>query len=192
LAKEFRNVHVAPCCELSHVGAAGDISAAAIQGRPYMRTGFLAAALIAAFGTSAPAEDELLTRGRYLSQIMDCTGCHTEGALIGQPKPELALAGSSIGFEVPGLGYVYPPNLTSDAQTGLAGWSVPDIARAVTTGERPDGRILVVMPWQSYAALTPEDATALATYIKNLAPIRHAIPPLTGAGQPQGPVLTVR
>jgi hypothetical protein len=51
----------------------------------------------------------------------------------------------------------------------------------------------MVMPWQSYSALTPEDAAALATYIKNLPPIHNAVPPLTGAGQPQpGPVLVLR
>ncbi len=158
-----------------------------------MRIAVPIVAALAPLGAPAMAEDDPLARGRYLSQIMDCTGCHTEGALIGQPKPELALAGSSMGFEVPELGYVFPPNLTSDTETGLGNWSVEDIKRAVTTGERPDGRILVVMPWLSYSALTPQDANALAAYIKSLPPIRHEVPPLTGAGEPQpGPVLTVR
>ena len=158
-----------------------------------MRLFLLAAAAFAAIAAHARAEDALVARGRYLAQIMDCGGCHTDGALIGQPNPELFLAGSSIGFEVPGLGYVYPPNLTSDPQTGLAGWSAEDIKRAVTTGERPDGRILAVMPWQSYAALTAEDADALAVYLKSLPPVSHPVPPLTGTSQAQpGPVLTVR
>ena len=158
-----------------------------------MRLALFVAAALAAISADALADEALLARGRYLAQIMDCGGCHTEGALIGQPDPKLELAGSSIGFEVPGLGYVYPPNLTSDPQTGLAGWSVEDIARAVTTGERPDGRILVVMPGPSSSALTPEDATALAGYIKSLPPIRHPVPPMTGASEPApGPVLTVR
>jgi mono/diheme cytochrome c family protein len=158
-----------------------------------MRKAFIAASLLSMLIASARAEDQLSARGRYLAQIMDCGGCHTEGALMGQPKPELALAGSTIGFEVPELGYVFPPNLTSDLETGLGKWSIDDIKRAVVSGERPDGRILVVMPWPSYAALTPEDATALATYIKALPPIRHAVPPLTGAGQPApAPVMTIR
>ena len=158
-----------------------------------MRNPFFAASLISLLITPARAEDETLERGRYLAQIMDCGGCHTEGALIGQPKPELELAGSTIGFEVPELGYVFPPNLTSDPETGLGKWSIDDIKRAVVTGERPDGRILAVMPWPSYAALTPEDATALAAYIKSLPPIRHAVPRLTGAGEPApAPVMTIQ
>ena len=158
-----------------------------------MRFVHAAAAFLVASATPAFAQSELLERGRYLAQIMDCGGCHTEGALIGQPDPKLDLAGSTIGFEVPGYGYVYPPNLTSDPETGLGQWSVEDIQRAVTTGERPDGRILVVMPWPHYSHLTPEDATALATYIKSVPPIRHAVPPLTGSDQPQpSPVLAVK
>ena len=158
-----------------------------------MRNACIAASLFSILVTPALAENDLLERGRYLAQIMDCGGCHTEGALIGQPKSELTLAGSTIGFEVPELGYVFPQNLTSDPDTGLGGWSIEDIKRAVISGERPDGRILVVMPWPSCAALTPEDATALATYIKNLPPIRHAVPGLTGAGDPApAPVMTIR
>ena len=158
-----------------------------------MRLLCLAAILAMHIPTLAEAADMVLERGRYLSQIMDCEGCHTDGALIGQPNPELKLAGSSIGFEVPGLGYVFPPNLTSDAETGLGSWSVEDIKRAFTTGQRPDGRILAVMPWPAYAALTPEDAEALARYIKSLPAKRHPVPQMTGAGQPApGPVMTVR
>jgi mono/diheme cytochrome c family protein len=160
-----------------------------------MRLALLAASTVAvAAAAAAPAlAQDQPERGRYLATIMDCGGCHTEGALIGQPDPKLEFAGSTIGFGVPGYGYVFPPNLTSDPETGLGKWSAEDIKRAITTGERPDGRILVVMPWPHYSALTPEDATALASYIKSLPPIRHQVPPLTGADQPQpGPVMIVK
>ena len=81
----------------------------------------------------------------------------------------------------------------SDSETGLADWSVEDIKRAVITGERPDGRIHAGMPRPSDAALTPEDATALASSIKSRPPIRHAATPKTGASErAPGPVLTVR
>jgi mono/diheme cytochrome c family protein len=158
-----------------------------------MRFTCLAALALAASAMPALAADPLLERGRYLAQIMDCHGCHTQGALIGQPDPKLELAGSTIGFDVPGYGYVFPPNLTSDPLSGLGKWTVEDIQRAVTTGERPDGRMLVVMPWPNYSALTAEDASALAAYIKSLPPVSHAVPPFTPATQPQpAPVLTVK
>jgi mono/diheme cytochrome c family protein len=139
----------------------------------------------------APAQ-ERLKRGEYLAKIMDCTGCHTRGALAGKPDPAFALAGADIGFQIPGLGYFYPPNLTPDEETGLGKWSETDIIKAVRTGERPDGRVLVpIMPWPSYGALTDEDAQALAAYLKSLKPIRHKAPPMTAASdKPPAPYLT--
>jgi mono/diheme cytochrome c family protein len=134
-----------------------------------------------------------LPRGEYLATIMDCGGCHTTGALAGQPDPRMHLAGSTIGFGVPNVGVFWPPNLTSDRETGLGAWSEADIVQAIRAGMRPDGRVLVpVMPWPNYAALTDEDAQALARYLKNLPPIRHAVPPPAGANEtPPAPSLTV-
>jgi mono/diheme cytochrome c family protein len=133
------------------------------------------------------------SRGEYLATIMDCGGCHTGGALVGQPDRRLHLAGSGIGFGVPGLGYFYPPNLTPDRETGLGTWSEAEIIRAVRTGVRPDGRQLAsVMPWHNYAVLTDEDAQALVRYLRSLPPVRNAAPPMTGEGQrPPAPYLTV-
>lgn len=142
--------------------------------------------------TSAQA-DERLERGAYLATIMDCGGCHTPGALMGQPDPERYLAGSAIGFHVPGLGIFYPPNLTSDPETGLGDWSEAEIVAAIREGVRPDGRMLVpVMPYPHYGSLTDEDAFALAAYLKSLAPIKLAVPPPTGEGEkPVAPYLTL-
>jgi len=132
-------------------------------------------------------------RGKYLVGIMDCTGCHTTGALAGQPDPTHFLAGSDIGFEIPGLGIFYPPNLTPDGKTGLGTWSEQDIATALRTGVRPDGRELApAMPWRSYAKLTDEDVRAVAAYLKSLPPVEHAAPAPTGASEKApAPYLTV-
>src|SRR6266404_1953789 len=109
------------------------------------------------------ATQERVKRGQYLASLMDCGGCHTSGALLGKPDPQHYLAGSEVGFQIPGLGIFYPPNLTSDRETGLGAWSEADIVKAVRTGERPDGRMLVpAMPYQSYGKLTDSDAFALA------------------------------
>lgn len=152
-------------------------------------------ALLALAAAPAPAQqaERPLSRGEYLSRIMDCGGCHTPGALTGAPDQARELAGSQIGFQIPGLGYFYPPNLTPDKRTGLGNWSEADIIRAVRTGVRPDGRMLApAMPWRSYAALTDADARELARYLRSLKPVEHAAPPLTGADQPApAPYFTV-
>lgn len=120
-------------------------------------------------------------RGEYLVTIMDCGGCHTPGALAGQPDPARGLAGSNIGFQIPGVGIFYPPNLTPDAETGLGAWSERDIVTAVRTGARPDGRVLApIMPYHNYAKLTDADASALAAYLKSLKPIRNKAPSIVG------------
>ncbi len=140
---------------------------------------------------TAPEKRE--PRGAYLAAIMDCRGCHTPGTLMGKPDAARDLAGSKIGFQVPELGVFYPPNLTPDRETGLGAWQVDDIVRAVRTGVRPDGRILApVMPWHAYSALNDDDARALARYLKALAPIRNAAPPITGPSEaPPAPYFTI-
>jgi mono/diheme cytochrome c family protein len=153
----------------------------------------LGAAGSAATAQAQAQSPDAVKRGKYLAAIMDCGGCHTNGALAGKPDPKLELAGSEVGFGMPGVGVFYPPNLTPDPETGLGTWSEADIVKAVRTGVRPDGRELApVMPWRSYAALTDADARALAAYLKSLPPVRHQAPPLAGASEKApAPYLTV-
>jgi mono/diheme cytochrome c family protein len=153
-----------------------------------------AIAMAVGLAASGARGETLVERGKYLAAIMDCTGCHTTGALAGQPDPAMFLAGSTIGFGIPGFGIFYPPNLTPDVETGLGAWSEQQIIDAVRMGVRPDGRGLApIMPWASYAALTDGDAQALAAYLKSLPPISHAAPPLTGPEEKApAPYLTVK
>jgi mono/diheme cytochrome c family protein len=155
-------------------------------------TTLLGLSLVAAASAPALAESQI-KRGEYLATIMDCGGCHTTGALTGKPDPARHLAGSDVGFQIPGVGIFYPPNLTPDRETGVGKWSQADLIKAVRTGVRPDGRQLVpVMPYLHYSKLTDADAQALAAYLKSLKPIRHAAPALTGASEkPRAPYLSV-
>jgi mono/diheme cytochrome c family protein len=157
-----------------------------------------ALSLVVGLGLAAPSAgaqgaDPLVARGEYLARIMDCTGCHTPGSLTGRPDMGRYLGGSDVGFMIPELGVFFPPNLTPDRETGLGAWSEADIVAAMRAGVRPDGRELApAMPWRSYAALTDDDARALAAYLKGLPPVRHAAPPIAGPSEtPQGPYFTV-
>lgn len=156
-----------------------------------LAVGLMFAMLLPAARESIAAGDP--GRGEYLATIMDCSGCHTPGALIGQPDLGRPLAGSDVGFEIPGLGIFYPPNLTSDPETGLGRWSEANIITAVRTGVRPDGRQLApVMPYHSYGRLANDDAVDLAAYIKSLKPVSHQVPAIVGPSEkPKAPYLTV-
>jgi mono/diheme cytochrome c family protein len=159
-----------------------------------MNTRILAAGIAAAcfIGQGAAAETPV-ERGQYLAHIMDCGGCHNTGAFTPKPNLETPLAGSDIGFEVPGLGVFYPPNLTPDAETGLGKWSDADIVAAFTTGVRPDGRQLApAMPWMSYGHISAEDAEALVAYLRALQPVSHQVPgPFDADEKPAASYMTV-
>ena len=138
--------------------------------------------------------DDMVARGEYLSRIMDCGGCHTWGAMTPDgPDESRALAGGTIGFEVSGLGVFYPPNLTPYVETGLGGWSDEDIANALRTGVRHDGRGLApIMPWASYAAITDEDLAALIAYLRSLPPFSYKAPgPFGPSETPTQPFMRV-
>jgi len=129
---------------------------------------------------TAPSQEKL-RRGEYLANIMDCAGCHTPGIFLGKPDMQRRLAGSEVGFHIPGLGTFFPPNLTSDHETGLGSWSEADIVKAVRLGTRPDGRILApAMPYKAYGKLNDADAFALAAYLKSLKPIANRVPAIIG------------
>jgi mono/diheme cytochrome c family protein len=159
-----------------------------------MRVSNVAAALAVMLGTTAIASaQDQVARGAYLASIMDCAGCHTPGIFLGKPDFTRTLGGSEVGFQIPGLGIFYPPNLTPDEKTGIGAWSESEIIAALRTGARPDGRVLApIMPWRSYAALSDADARALAKYLKSLKPVSHQVPAMTGASEkPAAPFLSV-
>lgn len=153
----------------------------------------LGTALLTAIPVHAQTAKTTVERGAYLATIMDCTGCHTPGTFLGKPDMARMLGGSEVGFQIPGLGIFYPPNLTPDAETGIGKWSTADIIKAVRTGVRPDGRQLApAMPYMSYGKLTDADANALAAYLKSLKPVKNAAPTLVGASdKAKAPYLTV-
>jgi len=160
-----------------------------------MKSITIAAAGLAALIAIAPAAsaETQVERGAYLAHIMDCGGCHNTGAFTPKPNLDTPLAGSDIGFEMPGMGFFYPPNLTPDTETGLGKWTDAEIITAFTTGMRPDGRQLApMMPWMSYGHISADDATALVAYLRSLKPVSHKVPgPFAATDKPTAPYMSV-
>jgi mono/diheme cytochrome c family protein len=116
-------------------------------------------------------------RGKYLVELAGCTDCHTPGYFLGKPDPARFLAGSDVGFRVPGAGTVVGPNLTPDKETGLGNWTTTQIMTAIRGGVTPDNHVLSpVMPWSHYASLTPSDVRAIVAYLRTLPPVRNKVP----------------
>ncbi len=141
------------------------------------------------FASASYAQED---RGAYLTQIMDCGGCHTPGYLMGKPDMTRYLGGSDVGFKIPGLGVFYPPNLTND-ETGLASWTEDQIVTAVRTGVDPEGRQLApIMPYHMFSILTDEDAYAVARFLKSTKPVSNKVPDPVGPNEkPPLPYMTV-
>jgi mono/diheme cytochrome c family protein len=126
---------------------------------------------------SNAASEKQIARGKYLVTFGGCNDCHTPGYFLGKPDFAHALSGSEVGFEMPGLGTFYGPNLTPDKDTGIGNWSAKQIVTAIQTGKRPDGRELApIMPWHAFANLTKRDAYAIAAYLQSLPPVHNKAP----------------
>ena len=121
---------------------------------------------------------DLEARGRYLVHAEMCGLCHTEidRALIYRDDRYLA-GGMRVGAYPQGV--FISRNLTSDPNTGLGRWSDAEVASAIRDGRSKDGRELNLwgMPWAFFHNLTPDDAQAIARYLKTLPAAHNEIPP---------------
>jgi hypothetical protein len=122
-------------------------------------------------------------RGRYLVEIAGCGGCHTDGALVGEPDQARLLAGSHLGiaytnpFRDTFPGVAYPSNLTPDPRTGIGNWSDAQIAAAIRSGDVASGRWhLIAMSWPLYQKMTDEDVGAIILYLRSIPAVEFQVP----------------
>ncbi len=135
-----------------------------------------------------PAEQ--VERGRYMVALLGCGSCHTDGALIGEPNAARLLAGSEVGIArsnpltVSHPGIIYPANITPDRETGIGDWTLEEIVTLLQSGVDIHGsQTLPVMPWLTYSLLLPEDAAAMAMYLKSVPPVKYQVPANVRPGQ---------
>jgi mono/diheme cytochrome c family protein len=150
----------------------------------YALLGALTSVFLSLAGANAHAADPQVDRGKYLVAIGGCTDCHTPGHFLGQPDTSRYLGGSDVGFGSP-MGVFVGPNLTPDKETGLGNWTAQQVVTAITTGKRPDGRMLApMMPWRGLSVLTTPDALAIAAFLKSLPPVSNKVPGPFGPNEP--------
>jgi mono/diheme cytochrome c family protein len=120
---------------------------------------------------------DLQQRGEYLVHAEMCGLCHTQINRTGIYRDDRYLAG---GMRVS----VYPHgtfvtfNLTSDKETGTGKWTEDQVVNIIQNGRAPDRQLnFWAMPWFTFHFFTPDDARAVARYVKSLPPIRNEIPP---------------
>ena len=78
------------------------------------------AGLVLSLAAADAADRQQVAHGKYMVSLMGCTDCHTPGHFFGKEDSSKYLAGSDVGFAVPGLGVFVGPNITSDKEPGSA------------------------------------------------------------------------
>ena len=111
---------------------------------------------------------ESVVRGGYVLRAAGCVSCHTDHKNKGPP-----LAG---GRALPTrFGTFYPPNITPDTETGIGGWSIEDLARALREGLTPEGsHYYPAFPYTSYTGMSDQDVGDLWAYLMAQPPVARA------------------
>jgi mono/diheme cytochrome c family protein len=122
-----------------------------------------------------PGRSEEWNRGAYLSQALaHCGECHTPRTFMGATDEDLYYAGSAEGPEGE-----LAPNITPDKETGIGGWSVPDIVWFLQTSFKPDGDdaqgLMGEVVEHGYRHLEESDLKAIAQYLVSLPPIKNEV-----------------
>lgn len=110
-------------------------------------------------------------RGAYLARMAGCIGCHTDSENLGAP-----LAGG-VALETD-FGIFRSPNLTTDEEHGIGGWTVDDFAKAVRQGVSPEGQpYYPAFPYAFYSRLTDQDVADLWAAFQTVPPVAQPSKP---------------
>jgi mono/diheme cytochrome c family protein len=105
-----------------------------------------------------------------------CSLCHTQIDRTGIYRHEGWFLAGGMRVQAGAHGTFVSQNLTPD-ETGLGGETAEEIAHTIRTGRHEEGTLDPWgMPWWMLAALTEQDALAIATRLKALPPVRHRVP----------------
>lgn len=100
--------------------------------------------------------------GETVFTAAGCASCHHAP----QSEDKLVLAGGQPFAS--DFGTFYAPNI-SPSDAGIGGWSVADLAGALTQGVSPDGQhYYPAFPYTSYTKMEPQDVADLHAYMQTL------------------------
>jgi mono/diheme cytochrome c family protein len=142
--------------------------------------------------TPNAAQNTEWNRGAYLVQgLAHCSTCHSPRNLMMAEVSSRDLAGGDVGTW-------YAPNITSDANSGVGGWSTEELVKYLKTGVAV-GKAQAAGPMaeavdHSLQYLTEPDLTAIANYLKTV-PAQHDpadIKPVYEQGKPADELGSIR
>ena len=123
---------------------------------------------VPAVSLSIPSDAESIKEGGRLATVRGCLpGCHGKAGE------------GEVMFDEPIVARIVAPNLTAAAKK----FSAEQLAGIIRNGVRPDGRSMLVMPSQTYAAVTDQDLGRIIAFLKTLPEV-----PGPGASISPGPI----
>lgn len=138
-----------------------------------------------------PAQDAEWNRGAYLVRgPAHCGTCHTPRNLFMAEKTSSEMAGADI----------FPwhaPNITSDVNSGIGGWSVEELVAYMRDGHIAKSQAAGPMAEaidHSFRFLTEDDLKAMAVYLKTVPPVRDPADtqPVFAWGKPSDELASIR
>lgn len=94
-----------------------------------------------------------------------CASCHAAEGAAGEAR--LVLAGGQ-RFASP-FGTFLAPNISTDPQAGIGGWTLAQFVHAVQDGVSPQGQhYFPAMPYAAYAMMEPQDVVDLKAFMDGL------------------------
>lgn len=134
-----------------------------------------------------PNPADKLAYGAYLVNAAGCNECHTRDKM-GQIIKELEYSGGR-EFKFPDGSIVRSSNITPDVNTGIGSWTEEIFINRfrafadsgyVAPGV-PMGSFNTLMPWTMYGKMTPQDLSAIYTYLRSLPPQINSVEKYTPA-----------
>ena len=106
-----------------------------------------------------------VAKGEQVFWATGCASCHMAADATGEA--ELVLSG---GQRFPSdFGTFIAPNISQDPEHGIGGWSLLDLANALTRGVSPQGtHYYPALPYASYAKMRMQDVADLHAFMQTL------------------------
>lgn len=148
-----------------------------------MRRGLVVLGVVAVIGAGAaayflkpvsgPERDLTLVgdveRGNYLMRLGGCVACHTDAS------NGAAFLSGGAGLETP-FGTFVPPNITSDREAGIGGWTLAQFSEAMSNGVGPEGHLYPAFPYENYTMMSDQEIADLYAALMATEPVATPAP----------------
>lgn len=120
-------------------------------------------------------KDQKLQRGAYIANALaHCGECHTPRDIFGGPDLDRRFAGTATGPDDESV-----PNITSDKETGIGGWSDSELKQYLNSGMTPTGDFaggaMAEVIDNGLKYLRDDDLDALVHYIRSVPKVSNRI-----------------